>query len=347
MSLRILTLGLALFAAGAVSANGQRPQGRGNGQGRSSNAQTRNAPIRFQGMDRNNDREITRDEWRGSDQSFKVHDWNGDGKLSGNEMRVGSERDDRVWSDENYDYYEREYVFDDWTDRGFRALDHNRDSRITRDEWHFDREGFRRADHNGDNVISRAEFFDQDAIDDDRGDGFGNLDANRDGRISRDEWHGSPSRFALLDDNRDGFITRAEMLGTAAPPDLFTSLDVNRDRTITFDEWHWSRTSFDRLDIDKDASLSMQEFKATAAPPASEPTRTAAYRAGYERGAIEGRQAGREERLNNRAWDLEGQTELEQADSGYQPGMGPRADFQAGYREAFRKAYREGWDQAR
>ena len=62
---------------------------------------------------------------------------------------------------------------------------------------------------------------------------------------------------------------------------------------------------------------------------------------------IEGRQAGREERLNNRAWDLEGQTELEQADSGYQPGMGPRADYQAGYREAFRRAYREGWDQAK
>jgi Ca2+-binding EF-hand superfamily protein len=329
-----------LFVGGAVAANGQSLQGRNSAQGR-------NATIRFQGMDRNHDGVITRDEWRGSDQSFKVHDWNGDGRLSGNEVRIGAAREDRASSDEPYDYYEREYVFDDWTDRGFRALDHNRDGRITRDEWHFDREGFRRADHNGDGVLTRAEFFDEDAIDDDRGDGLANLDANRDGRISRDEWHGSPSRFAMLDENHDGFITRAEMLGIAAPPDLFTSLDVNRDRTITFDEWHWSRASFDRLDIDKDASLSMQEFKATAVPAPSEPTRSAAYRAGYERGAIEGRQAGREERLLNRAWDLEGQTELEQADSGYQPGMGPRADFQAGYREAFRKAYREGWDQAR
>ena len=171
-------------------------------------------------MDRNHDRVITREEWRGSAQSFKVHDWNGDGKLSGDEVRVGAARDDRASDADNFDYDDREYVFDDWTDRGFRALDYNRDSRITRDEWHFDREGFRRADHNNDGVISRAEFLD-------RGrrktttatTAFPYLDANRDGRISRDEWHGSPSRFTVLDDNRDGFISRTEMLGTAAPPE--------------------------------------------------------------------------------------------------------------------------------
>jgi EF hand domain-containing protein len=134
------------------------------------------------------------------------------------------------------------------------------------------------------------------------------------------------------------------MLGTAAPVDLFTSLDMNRDRMVTVNEWQWARTSFDRLDLNHDGRLTAAEFKGTAV---AEPTRSAAYRTGYERGLIEGRQAGREERLNNRAWDLEGQTELEQADSGYQPGMGPRADYQTGYREGFRRAYREGWDQAK
>src|SRR6202007_2435978 len=39
--------------------------------------------MRFQGMDRNNDGKITRAEWNGSDRSFQVHDWNGDGVLSG------------------------------------------------------------------------------------------------------------------------------------------------------------------------------------------------------------------------------------------------------------------------
>jgi Ca2+-binding EF-hand superfamily protein len=43
--------------------------------------------TRFAGMDRNGDGVITREEWRGSDQSFRVHDWNNDGVLSGDEVR--------------------------------------------------------------------------------------------------------------------------------------------------------------------------------------------------------------------------------------------------------------------
>ena len=120
---------------------------------------------------------------------------------------------------------------------------------------------------------------------------------------------------------------------------------MNRDRVITPNEWQWSRASFDRLDLNRDGRLSADELKETA--PAAAPARSAAYRAGSERGLTEGRQAGREDRVRRDVWDLEGQTELEQADSGYNSSMGPRADYQAGYREAFRRAYREGWDQAK
>ena len=52
----------------------------------------RGQATRFEGMDRNNDGRITRQEWNGSDQSFKVHDWNGDGVLSGDEVRPGGRR---------------------------------------------------------------------------------------------------------------------------------------------------------------------------------------------------------------------------------------------------------------
>jgi hypothetical protein len=298
--------------------------------------------IRFQEMDRNGDGTITRAEWRGSARSFEVHDWNGDGKLSGDEVRVGAARRDRQ-ADPDFDSSDREYVFDDWTDRGFRALDHNRDDRITRDEWHFDREGFRAADHNNDGVISRSEFLNQDGEDDDRDDRFPYVDADSDGRISRQEWHGAISRFNALDANRDGFLSRAEVLGNEPPPNLFSSVDVNRDRVITPNEWHWSRASFDARDANRDGRLTAQEFDGTAAASG----RSSAWRTGYERGQAEGRQAGREERVNNRAWDLEGQSELDNADSGYQPGMGPKAEYQAGYREGFRRAYREGWDEAK
>ena len=48
--------------------------------------------IRFQEMDRNNDGVISRQEWNGSARSFEVHDWNNDGRLSGEEVRVGAQR---------------------------------------------------------------------------------------------------------------------------------------------------------------------------------------------------------------------------------------------------------------
>ena len=177
--------------------------------------------IRFAAMDGNRDGVITRKEWNGSDRSFQVHDWNRDGILSGEEVRPGAQRPNA--NDEEFDYSEREYPYADWTARGFSALDHNSDNRITRDEWHFDVEMFRRADRNRDNVLSRAEFLGEDNQDDDRGDRFDYLDANNDGRVSRAEWHGTAERFDGLDDNRDGVLTRAETRGTSdPPPDLFT-----------------------------------------------------------------------------------------------------------------------------
>lgn len=323
-----LTVALAVVSAGLAGAIDVHGQKRVN--------------IRFQEMDQNGDGTITRAEWRGSARSFEVHDWNGDGKLSGDEVRVGASRNDQAL-DPNFDSSDREYVFTDWTDRGFRALDHNGDGRLTRAEWHFDLQEFRFADHNNDGVITRAEFLNQDAEDDDRDDRFPYLDSNHDGRVSRDEWHGAPSRFSALDTNRDGVLTRVELVGNEPPPDLFTSVDVNHDRAISLNEWHWSRASFNERDLNRDGRLSVQEFNGAA--PTS--TRSSAYRAGYERGTTEGRAAGREERVLNRAWDLEGQSELDTADSGYQPGMGAREEYQAGYREGFRRAYREGWDGAK
>jgi Ca2+-binding EF-hand superfamily protein len=308
-------------------------QGRGRGRGQGQNA----APIRFAAMDRDNNREISRAEWTGSDRSFAVHDWNGDGVLSGNEVRVGAARPRT--GDPTFDFPEREYEFDNWTAEGFTSIDHNRDGRITSAEWHFDRESFRRADHNNDGVLSRAEFLAENQEDDDRNDHFEYLDVNNDGRVSRTEWHGTVARFNAMDANRDGMITRVEMIGSVPPAELFTSLDVNRDGVITVDEWHWARASFDARDTDRNGRLTRQEFAGTALLPAT----SAAFKAGQERGLIEGRQAGREDKQGPGVWDLEGQRELEQADSGYVASIGPRAEYQAGYREAFRRGYREGF----
>src|SRR4051794_14212073 len=90
------------------------------------------AAMRFQAMDVNRDGVITRDEWRGNDRSFRNHDWNGDGRLSGDEVRPGAQRSSR-WDDRDVEgSLELE---DDWTEARFRTLDHDGDRRLSRSEW--------------------------------------------------------------------------------------------------------------------------------------------------------------------------------------------------------------------
>jgi Ca2+-binding EF-hand superfamily protein len=217
------------------------------------------AQIRFQQFDTNGDRVITRNEWRGSDRSFQVHDWNGDGVLSGNEVRIGARRQrpgapDFTSGDE----------FDDWTTRGFNGLDHNRDGRISRDEWHFNEEGFFRADNNRDGLLTRSEFLGE-AVEDDRDDRFDYLDADNNGRIELDEWHATQREFTRLDRNADGVLSRAELgAATTRQTESFGSLDTNRNGTISFNEWHWSRNSFDQRDANRDGAIDRNEFLSTS-----------------------------------------------------------------------------------
>ena len=75
--------------------------------------------------------------------------------------------------------------------------------------------------------------------------------------------------------------------------------------------------------------------------------KSGAWRNGYDRGIDEGRSAGRQDFKRHHGWDLEGQTELERADSGYTPHLGDVNDYKAGYREGFRIAYRLGFNNAR
>jgi hypothetical protein len=50
--------------------------------------------MKIQGMDADSNGAITRSEYRGDDQAFANHDWNGDGVLSGEEVRPGAHRPD-------------------------------------------------------------------------------------------------------------------------------------------------------------------------------------------------------------------------------------------------------------
>jgi len=314
-----LTLGVCLLAGTAGAQSG--------------------SAMRFAGMDANGDGVITREEWRGSDRAFRNHDWNGDGRLAGDEVRPGGRRTSAIQDDDPYDTIDE---IDDWSAESFRRLDHNGDGRLSRLEWHASRDLFARVDSNGDGVLTLAEFTGDAAVDQDREDRFGSLDANRDGRVSRDEWHATPAVFEALDANHDGQLTRQEAEGTGwnGERDAFRSVDANGDGAISTDEWHWNPAAFRRLDTNSDGRLSRQEFDTVPSP--TDPNVSAGYRAGYERGHQDGVQAGREDKQHGH-WDLEGQRELEQADAGYAPGMGARDQYQRGYRAAFRLGYAEGF----
>lgn len=231
--------------------------------------------MRFPAMDRNGDQIISRSEWRGSDQSFRVHDWNNDGILSGDEVRTAASRA----PDEDMDWTLDDGEFIDWTEQRFRELDHSRDGRLTRNEWHYPVDSFVRADRNRDGALTLSEFVGND-FDDDRGDRFEYLDVNRNGRVERSEWHASADAFEWLDRNNDNVLSRAEVTGNSADPsDLFSSLDVNRDQRISVDEWHWSRRSFTERDSNRDGVLNRSEFGSIGNPSVPATSTTVSVRA--------------------------------------------------------------------
>jgi hypothetical protein len=101
---------------------------------------------RFRGMDANNDGVISRSEWRGSRQSFDVHDWNNDDVLTGDEVNEAAARRGRTVEDEAFDLMD-----------SFEYLDTNNNNRIEAQEWHGTVAAFNRLDVNNDDVLSRAE----------------------------------------------------------------------------------------------------------------------------------------------------------------------------------------------
>ena len=314
-------------------------------------ASTAHAQMRFQGMDTNRDGVITRAEWRGNDTSFRTQDWNQDGILSGEEVRTGGRRQNNWNQDWNRDG--RVDNLDTQISQRFRGYDMNDDNRVARSEWAGDARLFTRLDTSRDGYLSMEEYAEGGGFTLDAQGGppsrFSNIDRNNDGWVTRPESRMATGEFDRFDVNRDNRISRAEFdnVGNASNPssqyDRFATVDVNHDGWLVRSEWRGTEDGFTRLDGNRDNRLSRAEYDAEVT---TETTRSAAWRSGFDRGTQEGRAAGRQDYTRRQAWDLEGQRELERADSGYTFQVGTLSDYQAGYREGFRSAYRAGFTEA-
>jgi len=95
---------------------------------------------------------------------------------------------------------------------------------------------------------------------------FEKMDANHDGRISKDEWKGRNDVFDRLDTNHDGFLTMDELkqgreharenMGRA-----LRNMDTDNDGRISRQEWKGRAEMFDRLDANHDGYLTKDELQ--------------------------------------------------------------------------------------
>ena len=157
-------------------------------------------------MDQNRDGQIARSEWNGSTQSFRVHDWNGNGVLEGEEVRQGGFRQGRRAEDE------------DLRAQTFANLDVNNNNRIELREWTASLNAFDRADQNGDGILTQAELGVVNPTNTGRGAArrandynFDALDVNGNNRIERREWVARGDVFNQLDVDGNNTLSRAEV----------------------------------------------------------------------------------------------------------------------------------------
>jgi Ca2+-binding EF-hand superfamily protein len=154
----------------------------------------------YRAWDRNSDGIITRAEWRGPLQEFRERDWNGDGVLSGDEVRMGAYPPDNSLE-------ARDFTMP--PDDRFEYLDSNNDNRVSENEWDGSLATFDRFDRNQDGWLSRAELGSVRPPSP-----FRTVDTNNDGRITMSEWPWSRRTFIQQDTDSNGSISRQEYRGS-------------------------------------------------------------------------------------------------------------------------------------
>ncbi|MBN1914237.1 MAG: hypothetical protein JW788_07565 [Candidatus Omnitrophica bacterium] len=194
--------------------------------------------IKYQEIDQNNDGKITHAEWQAY---FDNYDRNGDGSISGGELRRGAGRYQEILTPSDQ----------------FRQMDRNGNGVISRSEWTGTTQGFNYLDWDHNDNLSIKELDQRSGLDE-----FSGLDYNNDGAITYEEWSpGNRRSIEVLDLNHDGKLNRNEFYNQQQYPiSAFRELDQNNDGMISHGEWRSTSANFNNLDTNSDNLLSENEF---------------------------------------------------------------------------------------
>ncbi|MFH1136711.1 MAG: EF-hand domain-containing protein [Pseudomonadota bacterium] len=143
-------------------------------------------------------------------------------------------------------------------------FDRDKDGKVSREEFLGPAEQFKQLDRSGDGFIDAAEAPQGPPPRGKKPDFIGDLDRDKDGKVSREEFPGPPEHFKQLDRSGDGFIDAAEAPQGPPPrgkkPDFIGDLDRDKDGKVSREEF------FTKIDRNGDGFITADE-----APPGGPP----------------------------------------------------------------------------
>jgi Ca2+-binding EF-hand superfamily protein len=208
---------------------------------------------KFRKLDANHDGKLTRDEFSGHPGNFRAMDCDDDRFVTEAEYVNPYDCDERLARASD-------------AERRFEVKDRSNDGVLSRSEWKDEDLSFQSVDADRDGVVSLQEYLNRPGAESRPDAPFADLDDDRDGRLSRGEWHGDSESFRRADRDGDGYVGRGEVANpgrAVGRSTRFGDLDRDGDGRIEWTEWDGDDEEFRLLDANGDDVVSRSEFGST------------------------------------------------------------------------------------